>query len=51
MNTPMAVDTRAREFKKTRAEVEAERDSQGAVAQEDGHRLGRRQRRAVFGLR
>jgi NAD(P)-dependent dehydrogenase (short-subunit alcohol dehydrogenase family) len=28
MNTPMAVDTRAREFKKTRAEVEAERDRQ-----------------------
>jgi NAD(P)-dependent dehydrogenase (short-subunit alcohol dehydrogenase family) len=28
MNTPMAVDTRAREFKKTRAEVEAERDAQ-----------------------
>ena len=28
MNTPMAVDTRAREFRKTRAEVEAERDSQ-----------------------
>src|SRR6201747_1159026 len=27
MNTPMAVDTRARAFKKTRAEVEAERDS------------------------
>ena len=27
MNTPMAVDTRAREFSKTRAEVEAERDS------------------------
>jgi len=27
MNTPMAVDTRAREFKKTRAEVEADRDS------------------------
>lgn len=27
MNTPMAVDTRAREFKKPRAEVEAERDS------------------------
>ena len=27
MNTPMAVDTRAREFNKTRAEVEAERDS------------------------
>src|SRR5882757_9802685 len=28
MNTPMAVDTRAREFKKSRAEVEAERDAQ-----------------------
>jgi NAD(P)-dependent dehydrogenase (short-subunit alcohol dehydrogenase family) len=27
MNTPMAVDTRAREFKKTRAEIEAERDA------------------------
>lgn len=27
MNTPMAVDTRARTFKKSRAEVEAERDS------------------------
>ena len=27
MNTPTAVDTRAREFKKTRAEVEAERDA------------------------
>jgi NAD(P)-dependent dehydrogenase (short-subunit alcohol dehydrogenase family) len=27
MNTPMAVDTRARTFNKTRAEVEAERDS------------------------
>src|SRR5476651_124762 len=27
MDTPMAVDTRAREFKKTRAEVAAERDS------------------------
>jgi len=27
MNTPMAVDTRAREFKKTRAQVEAERDA------------------------
>ncbi|MGE0287340.1 MAG: SDR family NAD(P)-dependent oxidoreductase [Bradyrhizobium sp.] len=26
MNTPMAVDTRAREFRKSRAEVEAERD-------------------------
>src|ERR1700710_2677959 len=28
MDTPMAVDTRARAFKKTRAEVEAERDAQ-----------------------
>ena len=28
MNTPMAVDTRARSFNKTRAEVEAERDAQ-----------------------
>jgi NAD(P)-dependent dehydrogenase (short-subunit alcohol dehydrogenase family) len=28
MNTPMAVDTRAREFNKTRAHVEAERDAQ-----------------------
>ena len=28
MNMPMAVDTRAREFKKTRAQVEAERDAQ-----------------------
>jgi NAD(P)-dependent dehydrogenase (short-subunit alcohol dehydrogenase family) len=27
MNTPMAVDTRAREFNKPRAEIEAERDS------------------------
>jgi len=27
MNTPMAVDTRAREFSKSRAEVEAERDA------------------------
>ena len=27
MNTPMAVDTRAREFGKSRAEIEAERDS------------------------
>jgi NAD(P)-dependent dehydrogenase (short-subunit alcohol dehydrogenase family) len=28
MNTPMAVDTRAREFRKTRAEIEAQRDAQ-----------------------
>lgn len=28
MNTPMAVDTRAREFGKSRADIEAERDSQ-----------------------
>ena len=51
MNTPMAVDTRAREFKKSRAEVEAERDAQVPLRQQDGHRLGRRQRGAVPGLR
>jgi len=28
MNTPMAVDTRAREFNKSRAEIEAQRDAQ-----------------------
>ena len=31
MNTPMAVDTRARAFKKSRAEVEAERDARCAI--------------------
>src|SRR6201986_38441 len=31
MNTPMAVDTRAREWHKTRAEVEADRDSKGPL--------------------
>ena len=36
MNTPMAVDTRAREFKKTRAEVEAERDSKVPLRQKMG---------------
>jgi NAD(P)-dependent dehydrogenase (short-subunit alcohol dehydrogenase family) len=36
MNTPMAVDTRAREFKKTRAEVEAERDRQVPLRQKMG---------------
>jgi NAD(P)-dependent dehydrogenase (short-subunit alcohol dehydrogenase family) len=36
MNTPMAVDTRARTFKKTRAEVEAERDSHVPLRQKMG---------------
>ncbi|HEY9213462.1 MAG TPA: SDR family NAD(P)-dependent oxidoreductase [Ancylobacter sp.] len=36
MNTPMAVDTRAREFKKTRAEVEAERDAKVPLRQKMG---------------
>src|ERR1700732_1998421 len=38
MNTPMAVDTRAREFKKSRAEVEAERDSKVPLRQKIGTR-------------
>ena len=50
MNTPMAVDTRAREFKKTRAEVEGRTRLPRPAAQEDGHRLGRRQRGAVSGV-
>src|ERR1700748_3197157 len=36
MNTPMAVDTRAREWNKTRAEVEADRDRQGPVRRKMG---------------
>jgi len=36
MNTPMAVDTRAREFKKTRAEVQAERDAKVPLRQKMG---------------
>ena len=36
MNTPMAVDTRARTFKKTRAEVEAERDAQVPLGKKMG---------------
>ena len=36
MNTPMAVDTRAREFKKSRAEVEAERDAKVPLRQKMG---------------
>ncbi len=36
MNTPMAVDTRAREFNKSRAEVEAERDSKVPLRQKMG---------------
>jgi len=36
MNTPMAVDTRAREFRKSRAEVEAARDAQVPLRQKMG---------------
>ena len=36
MNTPMAVDTRAREFEKSRAEVEAQRDAQVPLRQKMG---------------
>jgi NAD(P)-dependent dehydrogenase (short-subunit alcohol dehydrogenase family) len=36
INTPMAVDTRAREFKRSRAEVEAERDSKVPLRQKMG---------------
>jgi NAD(P)-dependent dehydrogenase (short-subunit alcohol dehydrogenase family) len=36
MNTPMAVDTRARTFKKSRAEVEAERDAQVPLGRKMG---------------
>src|SRR4029078_10044744 len=39
MNTPMAVDNRAREFKKSRAEVEAERDSKVPLRQKMGNGL------------
>ena len=50
MNTPMAVDTRAREFRKTSRRGRGRARCQGAVAQEDGHRLGRCQRRPLPGL-
>src|SRR6201985_3480398 len=36
MNTPMAVDTRAREWHKTRAQVEADRDRQGPLRKKMG---------------
>jgi NAD(P)-dependent dehydrogenase (short-subunit alcohol dehydrogenase family) len=36
MNTPMAVDTRAREFGKSRAEVEAERDAKVPLRKKQG---------------
>jgi NAD(P)-dependent dehydrogenase (short-subunit alcohol dehydrogenase family) len=36
MNTPMAVDTRARAFRKSRAEVEAERDAKVPLRQKMG---------------
>ena len=51
MDTPMAVDTRARHSGKSRADVAAMRDSACAAAQEDGHRLGRGERGAVSRLR
>jgi NAD(P)-dependent dehydrogenase (short-subunit alcohol dehydrogenase family) len=50
MDTPMAVDTRAREFGKSRSEVAAERDSKVTIAEKDGHGLGCRQCRAVPGV-
>ncbi len=50
MDTPMAVDTRARVSGRSRAEVAASRDARAAAPQ-DGHRLGRRERRAVSGFR
>jgi NAD(P)-dependent dehydrogenase (short-subunit alcohol dehydrogenase family) len=49
MDTPMAVDTRARAGNRSRAEVAAERDARVPLRQ-DGHWLGRRQRGAVPGL-
>jgi len=48
MDTPMAVDTRARKTGKSRAEVAAIARRARAAAPQDGHRLGRRQRRAVL---
>jgi NAD(P)-dependent dehydrogenase (short-subunit alcohol dehydrogenase family) len=36
MNTPMAVDTRARQFRKSRAEVEAERDAKVPLREKMG---------------
>ena len=51
MDTPMAVDTRARTWGKPRAEVAAMRDAKVPLRPAHGHRLGRGQRGAVPGLR
>ena len=51
MDTPMAVDTRARATNRSRAEVAAERDATRTVARSHGHRLGRRECGAVSCLR
>ena len=50
IDTPMAVDTRARVTGKSRAEVAAAPDAR-PTAPQDGHPLGRRKRRAVSGVR
>ena len=47
MDTPMAVDTRARASGKTRAEVAARARCAGAAAPSHGHRLGRGERRTL----
>jgi NAD(P)-dependent dehydrogenase (short-subunit alcohol dehydrogenase family) len=46
MNTPMAVDTRARDVQEDPRRGRGRARRPGAAAQEDGHRLGRRQCRA-----
>ena len=51
IDTPMAVDTRARVTGKSRAEVAAARDARVPLRLQDGHSLGRRKRRAVSGVR
>jgi NAD(P)-dependent dehydrogenase (short-subunit alcohol dehydrogenase family) len=51
MDTPMAVDTRAKSTGKSRAEVARHARRQSAAAQAHGHRLGRCQRGAVPGER
>ncbi len=51
IDTPMAVDTRARMSGKSRAQVAAERDARVPLRPQDGHRLGRGQCGAVPRLR
>ena len=51
MDTPMAVDTRARASGKARAEVAAGARCARAAAPQDGDGLGRRERGLVPGLR